>query len=115
MAPWTLKTTGCDSPGRCAIRSGPDRRSIRTLDTYTGFDISVGVSFLTSNTVAIVYPLRPDWTVCQLAKAAEASQPNVCRVYDIGDSQWRALSYHGIPRRPPSFSTKSSVRWFGRS
>src|SRR5215467_8237156 len=34
MFPWTLKVTGCDSPGKYAIRSGPTLRSIRALETY---------------------------------------------------------------------------------
>ena len=32
IAPWTLKTTGCDSPDNRAIRNGPVIRSIWTFD-----------------------------------------------------------------------------------
>src|SRR5712692_1624243 len=35
MAPWTLKITGWDSPGRCAMRRGPCFRSMRDFETYT--------------------------------------------------------------------------------
>src|SRR5579863_2598388 len=35
MAPWTLKITGCGSPGNQAIRKGPTFRSMRAFETYT--------------------------------------------------------------------------------
>src|ERR1700758_5246330 len=61
MAPCTLNVTGCASPGRCAIRSGPLRRSRRIFEVY-----ATDMAFLRSSMLWDPSPLLRALTIERL-------------------------------------------------